>query len=429
MTTDSTYANPADVGSCGCSDFSSSRRRFLQGAAAIAGAGVFTAVNGSAFTQVAFAEVGVATDVLVVLSLRGGADGLSMVVPYGEANYYEARQHIGIPGDQLLQTDGTFGLHPAFKPMEQLWIDGKFAAVHAVGLKEANRSHFDAMEQIEDADPGSEKRVGWLNRLISLDVDRSPLQAVQMGSPIVPTSLYGKAPVLAVSKIDDMFLPARENGHRRRVASLREAWRDVPTPLGRGSRAAIRVSKKMELLAGSPAEPHNDAVYRVGDLGFALAEAARLLRANLGAQVITVDSGTWDLHTGMGDYAAGGMQRMVDELAGNVAAFFQDLGELGDRVTVVTISEFGRRLAENANRGLDHGYGNVMLLAGAGVIGGYYARSWPGLDPANLVEGDLAKTTDYRSVLAEVVRSRFGSDTSKVFPRFKPESIGCMQGG
>jgi uncharacterized protein (DUF1501 family) len=135
------------------------------------------------------------------------------------------------------------------------------------------------------------------------------------------------------------------------------------------------------------------------------------------------------MHTSMGNYDIGAMMRSTGELAGNLAAFFKDLGSLGDKVTVVTISEFGRRVAENANRGLDHGYGNVMLLAGAGVNGGkYYAPDWPGLAPEALIDGDLAMRRDYRSVLSEIVTSRFGSDLSTVFPDFTPEPIGCMTG-
>jgi uncharacterized protein (DUF1501 family) len=433
MTTETTAVRPSTVATttalddCGCPEFASSRRRFLQGAAALAGAGVLTAVHGSVYTQAALADSGVADNVLVVVSLRGGADGLSLVVPYSDPDYLKARPHIALPPDTLLQRDGTFGLHPAFQPLEQLWIDKKFAAVHAVGLHEPNRSHFDAMFQIEDADPGTDLRVGWLNRLISLDAIKSPLQAVQMGSTIVPTSLFGRESVLSVANIEDMYLPVSEVGYARRRAALRESWRGVPTALGRGSRSALQVSRRFEDLAEETTLPMNGATYLSTDLGRALAESARLLRADFGAEVITVDCGGWDMHTAMGNFDGGLMLRSVQDLAGNLAAFFKDLGTLADKVTVVTISEFGRRVEENANRGLDHGYGNVMLLAGAGVKGGaFYAPEWPGLAPAALIDGDLAMRRDYRSVLSEIITSRFGSDLNTVFPGFTPEPIGCM---
>jgi uncharacterized protein (DUF1501 family) len=167
-------------------------------------------------------------------------------------------------------------------------------------------------------------------------------------------------------------------------------------------------------------------VYPQGDLGTALADTARLIRANVGAQVITVDYGNWDMHAGLGTLDWGAMIRMVDELARALLAFFTDLGTAESRVTVVTLTEFGRRVAENASAGLDHGYGQAMLLAGAGVRGGQVYGQWPGLGSANLVDGDLKVTRDYRSVLTEVLRSRFGADTSQIFPTLRPEPIGVM---
>ena len=179
-------------------------------------------------------------------------------------------------------------------------------------------------------------------------------------------------------------------------------------------------------LAGVPSGPENGAVYPPGDLGRSLAETARLVRADIGTEVVTVDFGAWDMHFGVGNPESGLLTTAVQELALGLKAFFTDLGTLGARVTVVTISEFGRRVEENANNGLDHGWGNVMLLLGAGVRGGRYHGTWPGLSHGNLVEGDLAVTNDYRSVLAEVVRTRFGADVSKVFPGFHPRPIGAM---
>jgi uncharacterized protein (DUF1501 family) len=153
-----------------------------------------------------------------------------------------------------------------------------------------------------------------------------------------------------------------------------------------------------------------------------------MIRADVGAEVITVDHGTWDMHAGVGTLEHGSMRVMVSEFARAVAAFFTDLGDLGTNVTLVTVSEFGRRVAENASHGLDHGYGNVMLVAGAGVRGGRYYGQWPGLGEKSLIDGDLAVTRDYRSVFGEILRARFDADLSKVFPGFQPEKIGVMQG-
>jgi len=418
------HPNPA----ASCCDFDRSRRNFLRNLGLLAGVGVITSTTGASFMQAAFASTGAASNVLLVLSLRGGADGLSLVVPHGDSAYATARPSLAVPSSTLLAKDDMFGLHPKFAPLMPMWTAGSFAAVNAVGLAAPNRSHFAAMEEIEDADPGSVERRGWLNRLVGLDQVESPVEAAQIGSAIVPTSLYGASPVLAMADIDDMSLPGRDSstGHARRVASLTEAWAEDSTSLGRGARAALDMSDVFADVAGQPSEPFNGAVYPGGDLGKSLGDAARLVRADIGAEVITVDAGAWDMHVGVGGVDAGLLTTAVEELALALNAFFTDLGSLGSRVTVVTISEFGRRVAENANNGLDHGWGNVMLLLGAGVRGGRYHGTWPGLGDGKLVDGDLAVTNDYRSVLAEVVSSRFGADVSKVFPGFRPTPIGAM---
>ena len=418
------HPNPA----ASCCDFDRSRRNFLRNLGLLAGVGVITSTTGASFMQAAFASTGAASNVLLVLSLRGGADGLSLVVPHGDIAYAAARPKLAVPSSTLLARNAMFGLHPKFAPLMPMWSAGSFAAVNAVGLAAPNRSHFAAMEEIEDADPGSVERRGWLNRLVGLDQVESPVEAAQIGSAIVPTSLYGASPVLAMADIDDMSLPGRDSptGYARRVASLTEAWAEDSTSLGRGARAALDMSDVFADVAGQPSEPLNGAVYPGGDLGKSLGDAARLVRADIGAEVITVDAGAWDMHVGVGGVDAGLLTTAVEELALALNAFFTDLGSLGSRVTVVTISEFGRRVAENANNGLDHGWGNVMLLLGAGVRGGRYHGTWPGLGHGKLVDGDLAVTNDYRSVLAEVVSSRFGADVSKVFPGFRPTPIGAM---
>ena len=418
------HPNPA----ASCCDFDRSRRNFLRNLGLLAGVGVITSTTGASFMQAAFASTGAASNVLLVLSLRGGADGLSLVVPHGDIAYAAARPKLAVPSSTLLARNAMFGLHPKFAPLMPMWSAGSFAAVNAVGLAAPNRSHFAAMEAIEDADAGSVERRGWLNRLVGLDLDESPVEGAQIGSAIVPTSLYGASPVLAMADIDDMSLPGRDSptGYARRVASLTEAWAEDSTSLGRGARAALDMSDVFADVAGQPSEPLNGAVYPGGDLGKSLGDAARLVRADIGAEVITVDAGAWDMHVGVGGVDAGLLTTAVEELALALNAFFTDLGSLGSRVTVVTISEFGRRVAENANNGLDHGWGNVMLLLGAGVRGGRYHGTWPGLGDGKLVDGDLAVTNDYRSVLAEVVSSRFGADVSKVFPGFRPTPIGAM---
>lgn len=420
--------SPAD-GSC-CEEFSAlslSRRGFLGGALA---AGVATTF-GSTVVQVARAPQADAAApparaVMVVLSLRGAADGLSLVVPHGDPAYARARPRIAVPTEKLLARDDFFGLHPEFAPLMGLWREGRFAAVHAAGLPARNRSHFSAMEELENAAPGSSVRSGWLNRLIGLDATTSPLQALQLGGT-PPASLYGDQPFLSARALEDVALAgAADWGHAGgRARSLRTLWGGQRDGLGRAVGAAFTAVDEFTPARTSPKAPQHGATYPNHDLGRALAQVARVVRSGVGTEVVTVDHGDWDMHTDVGTLEWGAMKQSTAQVAGALAAFFADLGPLADQVTVVCLSEFGRRVRENANWGLDHGYGSVMLLLGAGVRGGYHGR-WPGLSDG--ADSDLLVTTDYRSVLAEVVRARFGSSTAQVFPGFTPTRVGAMVG-
>jgi len=410
---------------CGCSDFSRSRRTLLGGAAAL---GASLTVHGWSRPGVASAAtVGEHDSVVVVLSLRGGSDGLSLVVPHGDPAYSAARPRIAIPPEQLLVADPMFGLHPGFAPLLPLWRSGNFAAVHAVGLPMPNRSHFQAMELIEDANPGSAERRGWINRLIGGLAGDDPVEGVQLGVGSVSTALFGPEASLALSSLSSLELPGQGTGLEAATrSSLAQTWLVEDGPLGSGARTALDVTSRLSYLAAPPTSPP-PTPYPRGEIGTSLSECARLIRAQVGAAVVSVEHGSWDMHTSVGLAPAGRMRAMVDELAGAIAAFFTDLGELADSVTLVTISEFGRRVAENGTSGLDHGYGNCMLTIGAGVRGGRYVAEWPGLGQAQLIDDDLAVTVDYRSVLSEVVRARFPAvSRPTVFPGFVAEDVGVM---
>jgi uncharacterized protein (DUF1501 family) len=412
---------------CACSDFSSSRRRFLAGLGAVTGSAVVSGLVGDAFQQVAFGATTANPNVIVVLSLRGGADGLSMVVPHADPGYAGNRDRTAIPESTLLARDSGFGLHPSFAPLLPMWQNQTFAAVNAVGMPTPNRSHFSAMEKVEDADPGSAERRGWINRMVGLQGGTSPVQAVQMGGSLIPTSMYGSAPVMGLRELPDLLLtgdPREEQTHRE---SLNTVWGGVSGSLGQGARGALEVTRDLRSLGGTVPTPANGARYPAGDLGDALKSTATMIRAQVGARVVTIDYGSWDMHANLGTVTWGPMQSMIRELAGGLAAFFTDLGGLGANVTVVTMSEFGRRVQENGAMGLDHGYGNCMLLLGAGVRGGQYHGAWPGLGD-RLVDGDLAVTRDNRSVISEVLASRVPEvSIPSVFPDFTPEAIGAMR--
>jgi uncharacterized protein (DUF1501 family) len=428
---------------CGCPDFSTSRRRFLATAAAggvgIAGASLF----GDAFRQVTYGGTpGDSGNVLLVLSLRGGADGLSMVVPRGADHDTLAgyRQGIVVPADSLIGGNAQFGLHPAFDPLLPMWNAGTFGAVHAVGLPQPNRSHFDAMEVIEDADPGSSARVGWINRMVGLDSGATTQTAFNLGSSLLPTSQVGPAPALGAYRVADMQVAGLGPKETRKIASLQKMWAGDKSGLGDSMRSTLAVvnqfgdlskaagSSGTELDDGSdnPDNPVNSSLYPPGQLQSVLSNTAALIKADLGTEIITVDYGNWDMHNGLGgnDPGQGWMHDQVDHLAKSMVAFFDDLGPAASRVTVVTISEFGRRVEENGDHGVDHGYGNAMLLLGAGVNGGDVHGGWPGL--ASLTDGDLSINQDYRSVLWPVLTNRFpriSGDKAKVFPGFAEDDV------
>ena len=417
MTTPPTRTARAD-GYC-CDEYAAmavSRRGLLGGAVALAGA---TTMVGGAVVTASPARAASATSVLVVLSLRGGADGLSLVVPHGDPGYYAARPGIAIPPAALLAPDAFFGLHPAMADLLPLWQEGIVAAVHATGLPVANRSHFAAMEEMEDADLGSRERVGWLNRLVSGTAGTSPLQGFSAGTSTIPTSLVGPAATMSAGRVGDVELPGSDDDGRRQK-SLQVMWHREKSTLGRSMRTTF------EAISGfgpAQAAADNRSTYPGSSLGQSLATAAQIIRGDVGVEVITVDQGDWDMHTDMGNAGGGWMWNNAEDLAQGIAAFFADLGTQRSKVTLVTLSEFGRRVVENDSGGTDHGYGNVMFVAGAGVRGGYHGR-WPGL--ANSYDADLTVTTDYRQVLADIASRRFNASVAKVFPGLKWQSTGVM---
>ena len=419
----STAAIGADPG---CADFVSSisRRTAIRSAIGVAAGLAVASSFGDAFVETAYAAGSTAADrMLVVLSLRGGADGLSLVVPHGDPVYYQARPDIAVPKARLLAGNSFFGLHPAFKPLLPLWNEGRIAAIHATGQRITTRSHFSAMEEVEDADPGSTERVGWLNRMVGLrGEDIGDSRALQLGDSSIATQLIGPAPAVATPDLRSLALAGPEGRQAAPWESgLSTLWQGAPSTVASGGSRAIAVSK-----AYAPARNRaaSSVAYPDGDLGRALRATAAVFKSNVGAEVVTIDQGTWDHHEWIGDLSDGNLKRIAVPLAASLAAFFTDLGPLAEKVTVVTISEFGRRVKQNAAWGLDHGHGNVMFVLGAGVKGGYYGR-WPGLE--NTLDADLAVTTDYRDVLSEVVSVLYPERSlSTIFPDFSRTKLGFM---
>ncbi|WP_232676422.1 DUF1501 domain-containing protein [Nocardioides sp. R-C-SC26] len=428
-TTSSGSLSPVDA--CGCDDYRGlSRRGLLAGAGAAGLAGVTTSMVGDVMTAAVYgAPAGPganAGNVLVVVSQRGGVDGLSMVVPHAEATYYRERPTTALRKRQLLHADSTFGLHPSFAPLSRMWRNDAFAAIHAVGMPIPNRSHFSAMEEIEDADPGSRERIGWLNRMIGAFATEDVFRGVAVGTNVVPTSLVGPSDAVAIaspSHLETPFAGTPSGTALRR--GLRAMYEGGNHPVKQAGMNALSLAHRGLQYSESAAKtPRNGAKYPDSGLGRSLRDAAALIRSGVGVRAIAVDSGGWDHHLAL----TSSMNQGVSDLASSLAAFFTDLGPVGKRVTVVTLSEFGRRLNENGAAGVDHGYGNAVLVLGAGVRGGRYYGRWPGLGTTKQVEGDLAVTTDYRNVMAEILQTRFPSiDTSAVFPGVTYDRVGFMR--
>jgi uncharacterized protein (DUF1501 family) len=415
---------------CGCADHerpTPSRRRVLAAGAA----GAFAALAGEQLsTRLAFAaDSTYGGDVLVLLSLRGGFDGLSAVVPAGDAAYYAARPTIGVPKAQLIGGDAYFGLNPGLAPLLPFWKAGTLGAIHAVGQPAPNRSHFAAMEELERAAPGTSLRTGWLDRMLGGLGATNPFSGVSVGSAMPARVLAGPAPNLGMTSIDGFTLNG-DDANKPMAATMAALYAGAPPALAQTTQqvtAALATTKTLKAAGYTPA---NGAVYPDSDLGNALRDVARLVTANVGLMSACVDSGDWDMHENLGAAVAG--RKMFDhltDLALALAAFATDLGTAGlGRVTLVTISEFGRRVAQNGSGGLDHGYGNAMFVLGGGVKGGKVYGRWPGLAAANLVAGDLAVTTDYRSVIAEILRTRCGvTDVTGVFPGVTAGTLGLTR--
>jgi len=412
----------------GCAEHTSLTRRGVLGRALAAGAAAgLTGLAGEGLsTNLAFAAAGYTGDTLVVLSLRGGFDGLSAIAPIGDPDYYRSRPVIALPKSQVIAGDGTFGLHPALAPLLPMWTGGTLAAVQAVGRPVPSRSHFAAMEEMERAAAGTSIRTGWLDRMLGMTGATGPLAGVSMGSAMPARLFGGPAREISMASVDSFTL-AGESGTRKMAAALRAMYADAPAVLAGPAQAAGAALGAIGAVRATAYTPANGAVYPATPLGAALRDVARLVKAGVGLAAAAVDSGDWDMHEGLGTAVKG--QRMYDNLYGlssALAAFAGDLGPAGmAKVTLVTVSEFGRRVQENASRGADHGHGNAMLLLGGGIRGGKVYGDWPSLAPAHLVAGDLAATTDYRAVIGEILQKRCGFGAlDEVFPTITPSSFG-----
>jgi len=402
------------------------RRVFLRNSGLAA---VGTAAMPSFLARAAYgaADPGAKPKRLVVIFQRGAADGLNIVVPHGESAYYAMRPTINIPKKSVLDLDGHFGLHPAMSSFQSLWNQKHLAIVHAAGSPDPTRSHFDAQDFMESGTPGVKATDdGWLNRCLhelptdKSAADKSAFRAIALG-PSLPRILSGKEPAVAINNLND-FGVGGKNPKAVPIANTFEAMYDnsVDAVLHGTGQATFDAVKMLKAADPAKYAPAAGANYPQGRFGDSLKQLAQLIKANLGVQVAFADIGGWDHHVNEGS-TQGQIANVLGEFSQSIAAFWTDLGDLGEDTVVVTMSEFGRTARENGNRGTDHGHANVIFVLGGPVRGGKVYGRWPGLDQSQLYEGrDLAVTTDFRLVLSEVVSRYLGNkDLKTVFPGFE----------
>ncbi|WP_293769819.1 DUF1501 domain-containing protein [Sporichthya sp.] len=398
---------------------------------AIGVTGAAVAASPMLSARAAFAADPYTGPILLVISLRGGMDGLSLVPPIGDADYARKRPNIAVPAATAIPTGNrTFGMHPALAPLQPLWAGGKLAFVHAVGSPDSTRSHFSATDELERAAPGTSIRTGWLDRVLGVAGTGSTFEAVALGSGGAPRLLSGPSNALAVDSLEAFELQSLDWVGPRLTTVLRTLYSNADLPYAAAATTTLDALDTAAAVLTNHGGPRNSAVYPENShLGGALADAAALIRADVGLQALAVDVGDWDMHSGLGNAGEGEFAAKAGEVAAAIAAFATDLGTAFNRITVVTLSEFGRRVEENGSGGVDHGFGNAVLLAGGGLVGSTVHGTWPTLADAELDQGDLAGTTDFRNVLGEYLVKRAGLTTSQlatVFPGITPQFVGAF---
>jgi uncharacterized protein (DUF1501 family) len=397
-----------------------SRRVFLKhGAFALVSLGFAP----SFLARTAFAAGSGRARQLIAIFQRGAVDGLNMIVPHGEADYYRARPSIAIPrprnADGALDLDGFFGLHPRLAPLKPLWDRRDLAIVHACGSPDATRSHFDAQDYMETGTPGVKStQDGWLNRYLQArhEQNETAFRAVALSQQL-PRMLQGHAPALAMNQIAQFGI---RGGNAMMAAGFEAQYAAAADQVLNGvGREAFSAMKSLQTADPLKYQPAHGAEYPGTPFGQALKQIAQLSKADLGLEVAFADIGGWDTHVNQGN-AQGQLANRLDDFGRSLAALVTDLGDRMADTVVLTMSEFGRAVNENGNRGTDHGHGNAMLAIGGDIRGGKVYGRWPGLSVDKRYEGrDLAVTTDFRDVFGELIVRHLGlTNPQTIFPGY-----------
>lgn len=371
--------------------------------------------------------------VLICLFQRGAADALNIVVPFGERAYFAMRPAIAIAPPSrtagvggAIDLDGFFGLHPALAPLKPLWDRGLLAPIHAVGSPSATRSHFDAQDYMESATPDNKGTSdGWLNRYLATSgtceqCAVTPFRAVAM-TPQTPRVLQGSVPSVAMNSVADFTV--RSGGAQ--AAQLEALYRTGSADLIHGTGTEMFEAVRM-LRAANPQryQPEHGATYPASQFGRRLLSIAQLIKSGVGLEVAFADVGGWDTHVNQGG-ATGQLAQRLGDFGASIAALVTDLGDRMQDVVILTMSEFGRMARQNGSGGTDHGHAGAMFAIGGAVKGQRVVGRWPGLSLEQLYEGrDLALTTDFRAVFAEVASRHLGATRlDALFPGYTPASV------
>jgi uncharacterized protein (DUF1501 family) len=353
---------------------------------------------------------------LVVIFLRGGADGLTLVPPIGDDSYHRARPQLGVAASEALRLDDLFGLNPALAPLHRIYQEAGLAVVHAAGSEDDTHSHFEAQDFMEH---GGHAAGGWIGRwLRACGKDAAyPLAAVAFGKT-APESLRG-APSSFVLDSFDAFAFREADRYLDALGVLYAAETD---DLGEAGHQALTTVRQLATLHDRTYLPTPGAIYPDSDFGGNLRRLAQLIKARIGLRAATVDLGGWDSHFAQSPL----ITPLMRELGQGIGALYADLSELIHQTTLVVMTEFGRRVYENASLGTDHGSGSIMLLAGSGVVGGKVIADWRELnDSALFGPGDVPVTTNYRDVLAPILQQHHAdAELGTVFPGYELKPVG-----
>ncbi|HEY7182396.1 MAG TPA: DUF1501 domain-containing protein [Blastocatellia bacterium] len=383
--------------------------------------------------------------ILIAIFQRGAMDGLSAVIPYGEPEYYNLRSAIAIPrpggasdanpanpgGSQpnqgpAIDLDGFFALHPALNAFKPIYDSGQLAIIHAAGSPDSTRSHFDAQDYMESATPGVKSTTdGWINRYLQSNgaADASPFRGVAMG-PTLPRVMQGKASAIAMNSINEFALRAGGDTGQAVQGGFEAMYTQTVNDALRGAgKETFEAMKLLKRVNPAQYKPSPDAVYPRGAFGDRMRQIAQLIKSDIGMEVAFTDIGGWDTHANQGS-SQGQLATRLTEFSHGLSALYADLNDRADDVVILTMTEFGRTARENGNRGTDHGHASVIFALGGAIKGGKVYGKWPGLKSHQLNEGrDLAVTTDFRDVFAELAKNHLGAtNLNAIFPGYQVDA-------